>query len=77
MTEVATFTGNKIQTQIYAYLVKYPKENPHIVKNKLVENLGVNPFTVERWLSNKTQPDLPQAYRIAQTLECSIDDLVN
>ncbi len=52
-----------------------------IVKSKktnkwLAEQLGVNPATVSKWCTNKTQPDLYTLRRIAELLSVSMNDLI-
>ena len=42
----------------------------------LAETLDVNPATVSKWCTNGAQPTLATMMKIAQLLECNLDDLV-
>ena len=42
----------------------------------LAEELGKNPATVSKWCTNGAQPTLATMMKIAQLLECNLDDLV-
>lgn len=57
--------------QIKLALVKYKKTNKW-----LAEQLEVNPTTVSKWCTNKTQPDLYTLKRIAGLLNISVSELI-
>ena len=42
----------------------------------LAEQLGKDPATVSKWCTNGAQPTLATMMKIAQLLECNLDDLV-
>jgi len=43
----------------------------------LCEQFGVNPYTVSKWCTNSSQPDLPTLVKIAAVLNVDLNDLVN
>ena len=42
----------------------------------LAENLGKDPATVSKWVTNTSQPSLENLIEIAECLECELNDLV-
>ncbi len=42
----------------------------------LSEQVGKDPTTVSKWCTNGAQPTLATIMKIAQLLECNLDDLV-
>ncbi len=42
----------------------------------LSEQVGKDPATVSKWCTNGAQPTLATMMKIAQLLECNLDDLV-
>ena len=48
-----------------------------MMSNKeLAEQLGKDPATVSKWVTNTTQPSLENLIEIARCLKCEINDLV-
>ena len=52
-----------------------------VVKKKrtskwLAEQLEVNPTTVSKWCTNKTQPNLQTLKRISELLEVKLEELI-
>lgn len=43
---------------------------------RLAELAGMNYPNVARWAKNGNQPNLCDAYRLSEILECKVDDLV-
>lgn len=44
-------------------------------QTKLAEHMGVSKQTVNGWVNSKFPPPLETAFRLAQLLECNIEDL--
>ena len=42
----------------------------------LAEQLGVNPYTVSKWCTNSSQPDLNSLLKISDLLEVDIKELI-
>jgi hypothetical protein len=42
----------------------------------LAEQLEVNPTTVSKWCTNKTQPNLQTLKRISELLEVKLEELI-
>ena len=42
----------------------------------LVEQVGKDPATVSKWVTNASQPSLEMFFKIAQVLECKYTDLI-
>lgn len=42
----------------------------------LSEQMGVNPFTVSKWCTNTSQPDIASLLKIADLLEVDIKELI-
>ena len=42
----------------------------------LAEQLGKDPATVSKWVTNASQPSLEMFFKIAQVLECKYTDLI-
>jgi len=48
-----------------------------MMSNKeLAEQLGKDPATVSKWVTNTSQPSLENLIEIARCLKCEINDLV-
>lgn len=42
----------------------------------LAEQLGKDPATVSKWVTNASQPSLEMFFKIVQVLECKYTDLI-
>lgn len=47
----------------------------NIKQKELAEIIGVDPFSVSRWVNGAAIPPLETAYKLAIILECKVDDL--
>lgn len=57
--------------RIKVVLVEHKKTNKW-----LAEQLGKDPATVSKWVTNASQPSLEMFFKIAQVLECKYTDLI-
>lgn len=54
-------------------LIQVEKKN---TSKWLADELGVNPFTVSKWCTNSSQPDLATVLKITDLLKIDIKELV-
>ena len=47
-----------------------------VTNKELAEQLGRDPATVSKWVTNASQPTLENLIEIARYLQCDINDLV-
>ena len=52
------------------------RETAGIGQRELARSLGLDPGTVWRWEVGRTEPRLRQLRTLAETLGCSVDDLI-
>ena len=63
--------GNKNLNRIKVMLAERNQTNKW-----LAEQLGKDPGTVSKWVTNASQPSLEMIFKIAQVLECKYTDLI-
>lgn len=56
--------------------LKHVRQNKKMTQKKLALEIGVDQSTVSKWEREAAQPNLNMCFKIAQVLECSIDELV-
>lgn len=44
-------------------------------KKKVAEKLGVSQVVLSRWINNHNKPSLEKAFKLAEILNCKVDDL--
>lgn len=67
---------NNIQGQIYKYLSADTSKTENDVRALLYAALNIKYRQLLRMLNNHQQPDLIQAKKIAETLNCTVEDLI-
>lgn len=46
-----------------------------MTKKEVAEKLGVSNNVLSRWINNHSKPSLENAFKLADILECKVDDL--
>ncbi len=44
-------------------------------KKEVAEKLGVSQVVLSRWINNHNKPSLESAFKLAEILNCKVDDL--
>lgn len=44
-------------------------------KKEIAEKMGVSQTVLSRWINNKSKPSLDNAFKLAELLNCKVDDL--
>lgn len=70
-TQNVVFMANKNLNRIKVMLAERNQTNKW-----LAEQLGKDPATVSKWVTNASQPSLEMFFKIAQVLECKYTDLI-
>lgn len=52
------------------------RKNAHFTQTKLAHELGVCPNTISQYESGKRKPNIDMLKKIAQVLNCTVDDLI-
>ena len=55
--------------------INYWKEKRGRTTKWIAKELGVSPEIVSRWANNKNYPSIHTLFRLAEILECKVDDL--
>lgn len=50
-------------------------ESKGFKKKYIAEKVGVSPNQLSNWITNKNYPPMDKAFRLAEILECKVDDL--
>ena len=72
---IATFKSNQIQKKVYEVCSRN-NTSPEAVRGMIIEALDISSNQLSFWLSNNSQPPIEDFFKLAQVLECKIDDLV-
>jgi putative transcriptional regulator len=56
--------------------IKEIRQEQHIPQRALAESTGIHRVTIARYESNRVSPSIEHAYRIAQALGVTIDELL-
>jgi transcriptional regulator with XRE-family HTH domain len=48
----------------------------NLTNKRLAEQVGKDPATVSKWVTNASQPSLEMIFKIAEVLKCNYTDLI-
>ncbi len=62
--------GDNMKSNINVWIAK-----SEMSKKEVAEKMEVSQTVLSRWINNKSKPSLEKAFKLAEILDCKVDDL--
>lgn len=66
----------KLRNEVRKISIKAMRQAKELTQWQLAEKIGVKQESITQWETGKTSPKFARLAKIAEVLECTIDDLV-